>query len=108
MNKYWLLLYLAIGLEICGTLSLKVADGFTKLAPSAVVLVAYGASFVCMSKAMQYIDVGVAYAIWSAVGIVSIALFSLLLFGETLTMLKVLAYMLIIGGVAILNFAPTS
>lgn len=107
MNKYWMFLYVAIGLEICGTVCLKLAEGFTKWLPAVAVLVSYSGSFYFMSKSLQHIPVGVAYAIWSAVGILSIAVASLVLFGESLTVLKALAYLLIISGVAILNLAPT-
>jgi len=103
MLKYWLLLYAAIGAEVAGTLCLKITQGFTRPLPSAGVLLCYGLSLVLMAKAVVRIDVGVAYAIWSAVGIVSIALVSMLLFGETMTVPKALSFLLIIAGVVSLS-----
>ncbi len=107
MLKSWIFLYVAIFSEVCGTMCLKAADGFSRLLPSAGVVLFYAVSFFCMSRAMRQIDVGVAYAIWSAVGIVSIAFISAMLFGESVTFAKGIAYTMIIGGVLILNLTTS-
>lgn len=105
MLKYWMLLYAAIASEVAGTLCLKTTQGFSRPLPSAGVLLCYGVSLMFMSKAMARIDVGVAYAIWSAVGIVSIAVLSMVLFGEALTIPKILSFLLIIAGVVSLSLS---
>lgn len=105
MLKYWALLYAAISFEVAGTLCLKITQGFSRPLPSAGVLLCYGVSLVLMSKAVARVDVGVAYAIWSAVGIISIALLSVVFFGESLTIPKVLSFLLIIAGVVSLSLS---
>jgi multidrug transporter EmrE-like cation transporter len=66
----WLFLSIAIVAEVIGTSALKAAEGFTRLGPSLVVIVGYGMSFYFLSLALRGIPVGVAYAVWSGVGIV--------------------------------------
>jgi len=59
-----LLLTLAIALEVAATLALRVSDGFTKLAPSIVVVVGYGTAFFLLGLVLRSIPVSVAYAVW--------------------------------------------
>lgn len=106
--KHWLILYIAIAFEVCGTMNLKLAEGFSRLLPSCVVLVCYAVSFWLMSKAVEHIDMGVAYAIWSAIGIVSIALLSMIFYGESISVNKAIAYGIIISGVVMLNLTAAS
>ncbi|MEN9464737.1 MAG: hypothetical protein RL217_918 [Pseudomonadota bacterium] len=70
----WLYLALAIFSEIVATSFLKPAAGFTKLWPSLVVILGYGLAFFFLSLTLRSIPVGVAYAIWSGVGIAAISL----------------------------------
>lgn len=99
MLKYWGFLCLAIACEVAGTLSLKLSAGFSRLMPGIFVVVFYGLSFFLLSKALLRIEVGVAYAVWSAVGVVGITLVSMALFGESLTLAKAFSFLLIIAGV---------
>lgn len=108
MLKCWCLLYLAICSEVVGTVAMKCSDGFTRVMPSCAVFVAYGISFILMSKALRQIDMGIAYAIWSAIGLVSISAISVVFFDELITPTKVLAYSLIIVGVLLLNVTATT
>jgi small multidrug resistance pump len=62
----WLYLTGAIFLEIAGTTSMKLSDGFTKTVPSICIFVFYAISFMALTMALKRIDVSVAYAIWSA------------------------------------------
>ena len=75
MNK-WVLLTLAIFSEVVATSSLKSTEGFTKLLPSLIVLFGYGAAFYFLSLTLDTIPIGVAYAVWSGVGVAGIALIS--------------------------------
>ena len=71
---HWIYLLIAIFAEVVGTSALKASVGMTKLGPTAVVVVGYGAAFYLLSLTLDQIPVGVAYAIWSGVGIVAISL----------------------------------
>ena len=68
--KTALILFFAILSEVIATTSLKLSDGFTKLVPSMIVVIGYGASFYLLSISLKVIPIGLAYAIWSGVGIV--------------------------------------
>ncbi|MEO6058614.1 MAG: multidrug efflux SMR transporter [Candidatus Limnocylindria bacterium] len=98
-------LALAIGSEIVATTSLKVSDGFSKLAPSVVVVAGYAISFWAMSISLRSIPLGVVYAIWSGVGTAAIVLIGYLLFHEVLDAVKLGAIGLIVIGVILLNGA---
>ena len=98
-------LALAIGSEIVATTSLKVSDGFSRLAPSVVVVVGYAISFWAMSISLRSIPLGVVYAIWSGVGTAAIVLIGYLMFHEVLDAVKLGAIGLIVIGVILLNGA---
>lgn len=95
----WLLLALAISTEIAATVSLKASEGFTRLGPSVVVVLGYVASFVLLARALRTIEVGVAYAIWSAVGTAAVAVLGIWLFGESATLAKAFWIGVIVIGV---------
>jgi small multidrug resistance pump len=99
----WLFLSIAIVAEVIGTSALKAAEGFTRLGPSLVVIVGYGMSFYFLSLALRGIPVGVAYAVWSGVGIVLISVIGWLAFGQSLDGPAVLGIGLILAGVLVLN-----
>ncbi|MGN6300875.1 MAG: DMT family transporter [Angustibacter sp.] len=104
----WLLLSLAIGTEIAATVSLKASEGFTRLVPSIIVVVGYVASFALLARALRTIEVGVAYAIWSAVGTAAVAVLGILLFGESATLAKAFWIGVIIVGVVGLQVSGAS
>lgn len=103
MNAY-AALALAITAEIIATSALKMSNGFSRLIPSIVVVVGYGATFFFLSLTLRSIPIGVAYAIWSGVGIAVITLIGWLFFKQSLDLAAVLGIGLIITGVLILNF----
>ena len=80
----YLLLGLAILAEVLGTSALKASDGFTRLVPSLVTAVAYMVSFYLLSLTLRTLPIGIAYAIWSGVGIVLISAVGWLLYGQRL------------------------
>lgn len=100
----WLFLALAIVLEVCGTTSMKLSEGFAKLLPSILIFVFYGLSFASLTVALKSIDVSVAYAVWAGVGTALIAAIGILWFKEPSGALKLASIALIIIGVAGLNF----
>lgn len=98
-----LLLALAILSEVAGTTFLKLSQGFSKLIPSVAVVIFYGLSFVLLSLTLKRLQVGVVYAIWSAVGTALIATIGVIWFKEPLTAIKIGSIALIILGVIGLN-----
>lgn len=99
----WLYLTIAIITEVIGTTALKATEGFTKIIPSVLTVAAYGASFYFLSLTLKVIPVGVAYAVWSGVGIVLISLAGWLLFGQTIDKAGMVGIALIGAGVIVLN-----
>ena len=102
MNK-WAFLGLAIFSEVVATASLKSTEGFTKLWPSLIVLIGYCAAFYFLSLTLDTIPIGVAYAVWSGVGVASIAIISVVLFDQRLDMAAILGIALIVAGVVVLR-----
>ncbi len=102
MSK-WLYLTLAILSEVTATSFLKSSDGFTKFWPSVIVVVGYCLAFYFLSLTLDTIPIGVAYAIWSGVGIASLAVISVLFFDQKIDTAAVFGMGLIIAGVVVLR-----
>ncbi len=102
MNAY-LFLGLAIIAEVCATSALKASDGFTRLWPSVVVVAGYVLAFGFLSLTLRTMSVGIAYAIWSGVGIVLISTVGWVLFRQALDAPAMLGMGLIIAGVLVVN-----
>ena len=100
---HWLYLALAIGAEVIATSALKSAAGFTRLLPSIVVVLGYGAAFYFLSLTFKTIPVGVAYAIWSGAGIVLISTAAWLLYGQKLDAAAIIGMGLIVTGVLVIQ-----
>jgi multidrug transporter EmrE-like cation transporter len=99
----WLLLAIAIAAEVVGTSALKASEGFSRLAPSVVVVLGYAVAFYCLSLVLRTIPVGVAYAIWSGLGIVLITLVAWVVYDQTIDLAAALGMGLIVAGVVVLN-----
>lgn len=99
----WLYLFIAVAAEVVGTSALKPSEGFTKLGPSAVVAAGYVLAFYFLSRTLDTIPVGVAYAVWSGVGIVLISLIGWLAFKQTLDAAALVGISLILAGVIVIN-----
>ena len=99
---YWYLI-IAIIAEVLATSALKQSDGFSRLLPSVVVMVGYGASFYFLSLVLRTIPVGVAYAVWAGLGIVLISIVAAVLYDQKMDMPAVLGIGLIISGVVVLR-----
>jgi small multidrug resistance pump len=98
----WVFLTVAIVSEVVGTTALKASAGFTRLTPSVVVVVGYAASFYFMSLTLDTIPVGVAYAVWSGVGLALISLIGYFLYGQSLDTAALLGIALIGVGVIVI------
>ena len=70
----WLLLVVAIVLEVVGTTNMKLSEGFSKVVPSVLVLFFYALSIVALTFAVNRLDVSVAYAVWSGMGTALVAM----------------------------------
>ncbi|MDO5624048.1 MAG: SMR family transporter [Pseudomonadota bacterium] len=101
--KPYLLLLAAIVAEVIATSALKASEGFSRLVPTAIVVLGYGLAFWLLSLTLSRIPVGMAYATWSGLGIVLIAIAGWLLFGQRLDGWAVLGMALIVSGVLVMN-----
>jgi small multidrug resistance pump len=99
----WLLLAIAIVAEVVGTSALKASAGFSRLVPSVVVVLGYAVAFYCLSLVLRTIPVGVAYAIWSGLGIVLITVVAWVVYDQAIDLAAALGMGLIIAGVVVLN-----
>ncbi|MFZ3599394.1 DMT family transporter [Streptomyces sp. BH104] len=104
-NTGWTWLLLSSLFEITFALSTEATHGFTRLGPSLLTTAAVSCSIFMLSKALRSIDVGVGYTVWSGIGGVGTVIFSTLVYNEPMTMWKVLAFVLIIGGAATLQIS---
>jgi small multidrug resistance pump len=93
----------AIAAEVAATTAMKYSHGFTRLWPSLLTALGYVVSFALLAQTLKSVGIGAAYAIWSGVGTASIAVIGLALFGEALTLTKIVGILLIVGGVVVLN-----
>lgn len=101
----WIYLILAIIFEVCGTTSMKLSEGFSKLIYSGVMMIFYLLSLTMLTFALKKIEIGRAYAIWSGFGTALITTIGFLFFKEALTLPKVMFIGLIIIGVVGLNLS---
>ena len=101
--QHWIFLAVAIISEVIATSFLKSAEGFTRFWPSVVVVAGYLLAFYLLSLTLKTIPVGVAYAIWSGIGIVLIALSGWLFLGQSLDTPAVIGLTLIVAGVIVIN-----
>ncbi|MDP6194790.1 MAG: multidrug efflux SMR transporter [Candidatus Poseidonia sp.] len=106
--RTWLLLGLAIASEVTATASLKASEGFTKLVPSIVVLAGYSAAFYFLSLTLEDISIGVAYAVWSGVGVAAITLISVFYMDQKIDLAGVVGISLIVVGVIVLRLFSES
>ncbi len=101
--KNWLILFIAIIAEVIATSALKSSEGFTKPIASIVVVLGYMIAFYCLSLTLKTIPVGIAYAVWSGVGIVLITTVAWIVFDQKLDVWGIVGIALIMSGVLVLN-----
>ena len=101
--KTAIIFFFAVLSEVTATTALKFSEGFTKLVPSIVVVLGYGLSFYLLSLSLKVIPIGVAYALWSGIGIVLTVIAGMILWREPLDWARVTGIVLIIGGILIIN-----
>ena len=101
----WIILITAGLFEIVWAIGLKYTEGFSRLWPSALTLIAMAASVGLLSLAMKSLPVGTAYAIWVGVGAVGTAILGIMLFGESASPARLISLGLIIAGIIGLKLA---
>ena len=101
--KNFIFLFVAIVCEVIATSSLKASDQFTKLIPSILTIIGYIAAFYFLSLTLKTIPVGIAYAIWSGVGIVLVTLVAAILYKQQPDWAAIAGMALIIAGVVVIN-----
>ena len=95
----WMLLFIAGLFEVCWAIGLKYTDGFTRLWPSVLTVVAMTVSIVCLALALKSIPVGTGYAVWTGIGAVGTALLGIVLFGESVSPARLSCIGLIVAGI---------
>jgi small multidrug resistance pump len=100
---HWMMLYAAIVFEVAGTTALKLSEGLARPGAFAAALALYSFSFVLLALSLKTVPVGVAYAIWSGVGTVIVAIIGFVWFGEVATALKIVLIGMIVAGAVGLN-----
>lgn len=108
MPTQYIVLLLAVAAETIGTAALQASEQFSKLVPSVVVVIAYAISFYLLALALRTIPLGIAYALWSALGIVFIALIGFLVYGQKLDLPAILGIGLILSGIVVIHLFSNS
>ena len=96
----WVILFFAIVFEVAGTLTLKFTEGMTRLWPTVLMFAFYLVSLFGLSTAVSKIPVGTAYAVWSGVGTLMVAVLGVVWLKEQVTVLRSVSMLLIVIGVA--------
>lgn len=108
ITAVYAVLVLAIVFEVLGTSAMQAAQHFSRLGPTLVMVVCYAVAFYFLSWSLRYVPVGIAYAIWSGLGIVLISLVGYFAFGQKLDLAAIAGLGLIIAGVLVLNLFSKS
>jgi quaternary ammonium compound-resistance protein SugE len=101
----WIYLFCAGLLEIGWAYSMKRSEGFTLLVPSLVTITTMVASFALLALAMKSLPLGTAYTVWTGIGALGAFLVGVLLLGEAVTPLRLLAGALLLGGIALMRLS---
>jgi len=99
----WILLLAAIGLEVAGTVCMKLSDGFRNPLPSVLIFVFYAGAFGLLTLALKRMELSLAYAVWSGIGTAATVVIGVLWFQEALTVLKLASIALVVAGIVGLN-----
>ena len=99
----YVILMFAVLAETIGTTALQASQQFSRPLPSMIVVVAYGVAFYLLAIALKTFPVGIAYAMWSGMGIVFIAIIGFAVFGQKLDLAAILGIALIMAGIVVIN-----
>ena len=101
----WIFLFIAGLLEILWAYSMKLSEGFSKLWPSTVTIIAMIFSFGLLSLAMRSLPLGTAYTIWTGIGAVGAFVVGIWVLGEPATALRIIAAAMIVGGLVLMKLS---
>lgn len=101
--KTYIFLLIAIFAETIATTALKASEEFTRFWPSVAVVTGYGIAFYCLSLVLRNMQLGIAYALWSGIGIVLVTVMGVLVYKQRPDVPAIIGILLIIGGVLIIN-----
>ena len=104
----YLILAFAVLAETIGTTALQASQQFTRPGPTAIMAVSYAAAFILLGFALKFFPVGIAYAIWSGLGIVFIATIGFVVFGQKLDWPALLGMAMILAGILIIHLFSDS
>ncbi len=99
----WIYLAIAVTGEVVGTSALKASDGFNRVVPSIIVVAGYAVAFYFLAQVLKTMPVGIAYAVWSGLGVALITLIGFVAFGQKLDFWALVGIGLIVAGVVVLN-----
>ncbi len=108
MPQAYLVLILAIAFETVGTTALQASQQFTRLVPSLIVVAGYALAFYFLALALKSIPVGIAYAVWSGLGIVFIAAIGFIVFGQRLDWPAIAGITMILAGILVIHLFSQS
>ncbi|UDF28459.1 UNVERIFIED_ORG: EamA family transporter [Roseateles sp. XES5] len=108
LTVVYAVLVVAIVFEVLGTSAMQAAQHFSRLWPTVMMVACYAVAFFFLSWSLRYVPVGIAYAIWSGLGIVLISLVGYFVFGQKLDPAAIFGLGLIIAGVLVLNLFSKS
>ncbi|WNL28113.1 quaternary ammonium compound efflux SMR transporter SugE [Arcobacter cryaerophilus gv. pseudocryaerophilus] len=100
----WTILFLAGIFEIFWAVGLKYSDGFTKLFPTIFTIVTMIISFYLLSLALKALPIGTAYAVWVGIGTIGTVIAGIMLFGESMSLIRVISILFILIGIVGLKF----
>ncbi|WP_299725780.1 SMR family transporter [uncultured Tateyamaria sp.] len=103
MPLHYIYLIVAVAAETIGTTALQASNQFTRVGPTVLVVIAYAVAFYFLGIALKYIPVGIAYALWSGLGIVLIACIGFAVFGQVLDLAALIGLAMIIGGIVVIQ-----
>jgi quaternary ammonium compound-resistance protein SugE len=104
----WFYLVIAGLLEIAWAIGLKYTEGFTKLTPSILTVIAMIGSFALLGQALRVLPIGTAYAIWTGIGAVGTAILGMVFFGEPRDVARIVCILLIVAGIVGLKFTTSA
>ena len=104
----WTYLLIAGVFEIVWATGLKYTDGFTRLVPSVGTVIAMAISMLCLALALRAIPIGTAYAVWTGIGAVGVAIVGMVLFNEPRDAVRLFCILIIVGGIAGLKYTASS
>ena len=103
----WIALVTAGLLDVGWAIAMKYADGYTRLGWSLVSLVLLAAFVFLLGRALQVLEVGIAYTVWTGIGAAGTLIMGVLLFGEAMSAMKLAGIALVLAGIVALKFAPS-